>query len=201
MAETYTKRIEELAIRRHNLINELAHINSRLVIEYEQLMIEAGKGSVDIKSVAQVLHEADFRALRKAMPVLSNAKPIVEEPIDSSNVKPHIVGDPDADIDDKCCPKKIPEPTFEEKIAKIKQSERYLESSRTNQKNLESFKNKYANMSGEKKIKFKENNIPELTQKVKELSSKPPTNDPNSYVAREMDIEFYKSCLACLTSN
>lgn len=209
----HAKRIEELAIRRHNLITEVSQINSQLLIEYEQLIIEAGKGDIDIRSVARVLNEADLRQLRKRMPVLSNVsstdkpvnvKPIVEEPMDSSNVKPHIAGDPDIDVDDKHVqktPEVAKESTWDEEIKKIKESERYKESVRTNEKNLMDFRDRFDKMNDFKKADFKTKNLPILTARISELTKVTEFKTPEQKVAHENNLNFHKQCLSCLSSS
>lgn len=220
------EKILELAYRRFNLINELQHINSQLLIQYETIVIEASKGQVDISAIAKVLTEADIHAVKSRMPVLSKAtpaqtapaqevttstsstvqeevkvNPVIEDVIDSSNVKPHIT-DPDEDVDDKANIKDKATEDIEwtRKIAEIKQSENYLLSIQSNKTSVDNAKKKYDEMSDDKKLDFRTKNVPIITKRISELSKTNTTKDPKTAVANELAIQYYKDYLSCITS-
>ena len=205
------EKIQELAFRRFNLINELQHINTQLLVQYEMLMMAAAKGQpVDINAIAKVLNDSDIHAVKSRMPVLSKlsqapvqntpvqeevkVNPIVEDVIDSSNVKPHIT-DPDENVDDKSAKN-----AWNSAIEEIKKSDNYLASIRTNKINIEKVKKQYNEMSDDKKIDYRTKNVPIITAKIAELNKIDMTKDPKTSVATELSIQFYKDYLSCITS-
>ena len=137
--------------------------------------------------------------------------------VDSQNIQPIVAKDPvsvkksddDDDVDDKTpITKPIPESetpqsstketSFEESVEKIKESAKYKLNLEMNEKNINDYKKRIEGLSDEKKFKYKKQNLPLLTEKIKNMEKAEVSKDPSQYLANQITLSFYKECLKCL---
>jgi hypothetical protein len=116
--------------------------------------------------------------------------------IDSSNVRPVKSNqDDDDDIDDKA-----PSPTWDEQIQQIKRSENYLKSVQTNADNLNKVRNTFMQKTEDQKVDYRTKNVPILTAELLKYKKIDVSKDPKLAVATELNIQFYKDYLLCITA-